>query len=169
MILAAEHVLDAEGVEPVDAALRLFIKRTQVGAGDLVAPLNLLHEQLGVGHHSKALVFVAESPREGSEEGGVFSDVVGGLADEFAQFGELLPVGPFDHDAIAGGPGIAARAAIAICCDPVRGRVLAREQAAALRKHKASLAEGHGCVRLRNAGIQSRAGPAGAEGREPGL
>ena len=63
-------------------------QRLEVGGVDLVLALDLLDHQLGVGDDAEAGVMVVESVLEAGKEAGVFGEVVGAHAEEFAEFGE---------------------------------------------------------------------------------
>ena len=101
LVFTAEDVLDAEGIELCDAALCLVVERAQIGAGDLVAALDLLDEQLGVADDAQAAMAGVEGPLQRAQQRRIFGDIIGGFAQEFAEFGELLAVGTFDEDAVA--------------------------------------------------------------------
>jgi hypothetical protein len=61
---------------------------------------------------------VVEGVLEAGEEAGVFGEVVGAYAEEFAEFGEDRAVVILDDSAVAGGTGVAAGSAVAVGVDP---------------------------------------------------
>ena len=114
----AEGVGDFEGFELGYAAFGFVVKGFEVGGFDLVFALNLFDHQLGVGDDAEAGVVVEEGVVEAAEEAGVFCVVVGAVAEEFGELGEYLAVGILDEGSVACGAGVAARAAVAMGCDP---------------------------------------------------
>src|SRR5258708_4710956 len=77
-----------------------------------VVPLHLLHEQQRIRLDVHRVLFVVFCPSERGEKAVVFGDVVGGDAERAVELLERVPVGVLDDDAVAGGPGVAAGAAV---------------------------------------------------------
>ena len=101
-----------------DAVFGLQPERSQVGGVDFVFALDLLDHELGVGDDAEARVVVVESVLEAGEEAGVFGEVVGAHAQEFAEFGEDLALFVLDDGSVACGAGVAAGSAVAVGVDP---------------------------------------------------
>src|SRR5437899_1783781 len=117
-VFVAEGVGDLEGLEFGDAVFCLLPEGPEVGGVDLVLALDLLDHQLGVGDDAEAGVVVVEGVLEAGEEAGVFGEVVGAHAEEFAEFGKDRAVVVLDDGAVAGGAGVAAGSAVAMGVDP---------------------------------------------------
>ena len=117
LILLPQDVLDLEFFELGDAAFGLVVKRTQLRAIDTVLSLDLLDHQLGVGDDLEMGMAVGDREVEGGEQAGIFGEIVGLLAQVFAQLAEGFAVRPLDEDAKTRRSGIAPGSAVAICSD----------------------------------------------------
>jgi hypothetical protein len=117
-VFVAEGVGDFEGFEFGYAAFGFFVEGFEVGAFDLVFALDLLDHELGVGDDAEAGVAVVEGVLEAGEEAGVFGEVVGAHAQEFAEFGQDSAMVVLDDGSVAGGTRVAAGSAVAVGVDP---------------------------------------------------
>jgi hypothetical protein len=118
LVFVAKSVGDLEGFESRDAVFCLLPQGSQVGGVDFIFALNLLDHQLGVRDDAEAGVVVVEGVLEGGEETGVFGEVVGAHAEEFAEFGEDRALVVLDNGSVAGRTGVAAGSAVAVGVDP---------------------------------------------------
>ena len=105
---------DFESLKLVCPAACFFPEWAEVGAVDLVLALHLLDHQFRVGDDAQAALLVFQAPGEDAQKGGVFSVVVGALAEVLAEPGEYAAVLVFDNGAIAGRAGVAAGASVAV-------------------------------------------------------
>ena len=117
-VFVAEGVGDLEGFESGDAVFGLLPEGPEVGGVDFVLALDLLDHQFGVGDDAEAGVVVVEGVLEAGEEAGVFGEVVGAHAEEFAELGEDCALVVLDDGSVAGGAGVAAGSAVAVRVDP---------------------------------------------------
>jgi hypothetical protein len=118
LVFVAEGVGDLEGFESGDAVFGLLPEGPQVGGVDFVLALDLLDHELGVRDDAEAGVVVVEGVLEAGEEAGVFGEVVGAHAKEFAEFGKDHAPIVLDDGSVAGGTGVAAGSAVAMGVDP---------------------------------------------------
>ena len=120
LVFVAEGVGDFEGFEFGDAVFGLLPEGAEGGGVYFVFALDLLDHQLGVGDDAEAGVVVVEGVLEAGEEAGVFGEVVGAHAEEFAELGEDCALVVLDDGSVAGGTGVAAGSAVAVGVDPGR-------------------------------------------------
>jgi hypothetical protein len=66
-------------------------------------------------------VVVVEGVLEAGEEAGVFGEIIGAHAEEFAEFGEDIAMVVVDDGSVTGGTGVAAGSTVAVGVDPVMG------------------------------------------------
>ena len=111
-VLRAPDVLEAHVAELVHEQPRLGVQRLEAGVLHLVVAEHLLHEQQRIGAHEQLALAAAGRPLERRDQPRVLGDVVGGDADRLGEFLDQLAVRPLDADAVAGGPGVSARAAV---------------------------------------------------------
>ncbi len=117
-VFVAEGVGDLEGFQFGYAVFCLLPEGSQIRGVDLVLALDLLDHQLGVRDDAEAGVMVVEGVLETGEEAGVFGEVVGAHAEEFAEFGQDHALVVLDNGSVAGGTGVAAGSAVAVGVDP---------------------------------------------------
>jgi hypothetical protein len=119
LVFVAEGVGYLEGFESGDAVFGLLPEGSKVGGVDFVLALDLLDHELGVRDDAEAGVVVVEGVLEAGKEAGVFGEVVGAHAEEFAEFGKDHAPIVLDDGSVAGGTGVAAGSAVAMGVDPV--------------------------------------------------
>jgi len=118
LVLMAESMADFEAIQLCDAATRLFPEGAQIGRIYLVFALNLLHHEFGIGNYPQAAVAMVEHPLQTAEQTGIFSVVIGAIAEKLGQFCEDDASLILEQGSIAGRPGIAAGSAITVGDDP---------------------------------------------------
>lgn len=118
LVLSAQDVFDAKGIESGGAALRFFVERAQIRAVNAVLALHLLDHELGIGDDAEVGIAFGEREPKGGKQAGVFREIIGFYSQKFVKFLNFVAVGVFQTDAIAGGTGIASRAAVAVSRDP---------------------------------------------------
>ena len=118
LVFVAQGVGDLKGVEPGDAVAGLLPQGLQVRGVDLVLALDLLDHQLGIGDDLDAAVAVGEGPVEHGEQAAVLGEIVGAGAEKLRELGEGGACGVGNDGPVAGGAGVAARAAIAMRVHP---------------------------------------------------
>lgn len=111
-ILLAKHVLNLEGIESSNHALRLLEEHLQSFVLDLVSSLHLADEKLGVGNDFQSRDATRKGVFERSKQSSVLGFIVGGFTNTFGKFLERLAIGSLDHDAIRRRPRIPPRAAV---------------------------------------------------------
>ena len=116
----AAHVLVGDAADLVCEQSGLGMKGLESGVLYLVAPQHLLNEQQRIGSNVNGLVPMGTDPLERGDQRPIFGDVIGGHADRVAELVDQGSVRLFDPDAVAGGAGIAAGAAINIRDDGAR-------------------------------------------------
>ena len=79
---------------------------------DLVDPLDLLGDQLGVPHHLDLARPEFPAAREAEQQGAILGDVVGGTAEQLGPLGEDLSPGSADHARRGRRTGVAASATV---------------------------------------------------------
>ncbi len=113
LVFAAEDVLHLEAAELGGAAFGFLVQRLEVRAFDAVLALDLLDHELRVGNDPELAGVVRERPLERGEQARIFGYVVSLDADEVAELGQGGAVFRLNKNAVPGGAGIAAGAAVA--------------------------------------------------------
>ena len=90
-----------------------------------VNALDLPHQQLRIADQLERLGTVLDRIFERSDQSLILGKIVGLVAEIFAQRRDLASRFVFDHHTVAGGPGIAARSAVAVRNQVMLGRILA--------------------------------------------
>ena len=139
----AADVLEGDAADLVREHARLRVQRLQPGVLHLVVAEHLLHQQERIGSHVELIAAVALRPLERREQRAVFGDVVGRDADRLRELLDQRAVGLLDADAEAGRAGIAARAAVDVGDDAIRGAAVGEgERRRGPRRPALSLVEG---------------------------
>lgn len=119
LVAAAEGVAHLEAVEAGGPAFGFLVEGNEAGAFHLVLTLHLLDHQLGIGDDAELSGAVFDGPLQNCQKAGVLGVVVGLDAKKMVEAGDYLALGVLDDGAVAGGAGIAARAAVAVGGKPV--------------------------------------------------
>ncbi len=111
-ILLAKHVLNLEGVESSNHALRLLEEHLQSFVPDLVSSLHLADEKFRVGNHFQSRDATRKGVFERSKQSSVLGFIVRGFTNTLGKFLEGLTIGSLDHDAISSRSRVPPRAAV---------------------------------------------------------
>ncbi len=118
LVLVAQGMGDLEAVELRDAAAGLLPQGAKVGGVDLVPALDLLDHQFGVRDDAQAAAAVIEGPLQAAEETGVFSEVVGTVAEELGELGQDGSGLSLQKRSVAGWSGVATGTSVTVGDDP---------------------------------------------------
>ena len=118
LVLVAKSVANLEALQLRDALTRLFPQWKQIGRFDFELALNLIDHEQRVGDDAQAGMMIFERPVQAGEQAGVLGDVVAAHAEELGELGEDVALLVVQDGAVAGGARVAARATVAVRCDP---------------------------------------------------
>ena len=124
-IVFAESVADREPFQLRDQFLGAAVKILQRRVLHLVNAFDLAHQQLGIADQLQGFRTMLEGVFESCNQALILGEVVGLVAEVFAEMGDFSSRLILDYDAITGRAGIAARAAVAVSDEVVLGRIFA--------------------------------------------
>ena len=110
--MLAEGVTDFHVLDLAGQMLGFVVKLAEVGVAHLIDAFHLANHEFGIADDFEGLDVVCDGVAESGQKPIVLGVVVGAMAEVLAEFGDLFPAGILDYDAIAGGAGITAGAAI---------------------------------------------------------
>jgi hypothetical protein len=92
--------------------LGFVVELAEVGVADLVNAFHLANHEFGIADDFEGLDMVRDGVAESGQKPIVLGVVVGAVAEVLAELGDLYSAWILDYDAVAGGAGITAGAAI---------------------------------------------------------
>src|SRR5580692_5128398 len=141
-ILFTEGMADGEPVEFGDQFFGAPVQILQRCVFYLVDALNLADQQLRVANNLDGLGTVVKRVFESGDQALILGEIVGLVAEVFAELRDFSSGLILDDDAVASGAGIAAGAAVAVCDQVVLGWIFTGE-IIALGKERLAAGERH--------------------------
>lgn len=112
LVVFPAHMFQAQERKPGHEEPATGVEGLQAGMAHLVGPLDLAHQKLGIGVDLQLVHALTLGPFQGRDEGRVFGNIIGGVAQKTIEFSHDLTCGIFGVNSESSRPRITACSAV---------------------------------------------------------